>query len=365
MNFVLDIGSSSLRLLAVTNVCKRAKIVAEESLLYDGFLDGEFLSEDKLEGNLNELIMNLSSKIKRSITSVTVGVPNDFCICVCKRIKRSFVTLHKISKTDLLNLYEYNMTFGESESYSVINYSPMQFVLDGDFKTMSPVGKKTSMLIADVSYILAKNSFIDLISEKLKSLKVKDIDFVSTTLAQGSVCETKSGDKKPFILVDCGHITTSVSVFKGEGLALMSSFSMGGGHISSDIMQVLNLGFKEAELIKRKVVLTIDSRKNDQYLVRFKGENIKAPINITNQIVKSRIEMIAKTVDNILSIDDYFKDLDIYITGDGLSNFKGVKNIFKNVTNREIYDFKIPFDSSKDKFQTSKYGLMSLLEVIE
>ena len=49
--------------------------------------------------------------------------------------------------------------YGDSEEYSLLNYSPMQYVLDDDFKTLAPVGKKTSSLILDASYILAKKSF--------------------------------------------------------------------------------------------------------------------------------------------------------------------------------------------------------------
>ena len=47
------------------------------------------------------------------------------------------------------------------------------------------------------------------------------------------------------------------------------------------------------------------------------------------------------------------KDVDIYLTGDGISNFKGVKNIIKDVTGLNVYDYKIPFNNSKDKYQTS------------
>ena len=140
---------------------------------------------------------------------------------------------------------------------------------------------------------------------------------------------------------------------------------MGGGHISADLMQVLGLSFKEAELIKRKVILTIDSNKNEYYEVCFKGNLIKTPINITNQVVKSRIEMIAKVVGNILSINEVFRGIDIYLTGDGLANIKGAKNILKEITGLNVFDFKIPFDNSTEKYQTSKLGLATLANMVK
>ena len=353
MKYILDIGSSTLRLLAVTKFAGKSRIVAEASILYDGFIDGEFLTVDTLGDDLAQLLGKMSSKLRKPITQILVGVPSEFCVCVCKRISRKYVGLHKITEHDLKNLYESNSSFGASEGYLVINYSPMQYLLDDDFKTLTPVGK-----------ILAKKSFIDLMQEKFNSVGVNNVDFVCSALGQAMNCEPVTDNKKPIAVIDVGHITTSVCVYKGEGLALLSSFSMGGGHISSDIMQVLGLNFKGAELIKRKVILTIENTKNDYYEICSKGNLIKAPINMTNQIVKSRIEMIAKVVADILTIDNVFENIDIYLTGDGVTNFKGVKNIFKDITGLNVYEYKIPFNNSKDKYQTSKLGLVSLSDII-
>ena len=364
LKFILDIGSSSLRLIATTRFVGKPRIVAEESILYDGYLDGEFLTEAELEDNFSQLIDKMVAKLRKPISSIIVGVPTDFCVCVCKRINRKFVDARKITNTELEQLLTDNAEFGNSEEYSLLNYSPMQFILDDEMITMSAVGKKTSSLTIDVSYILVKNSFVSTIQQKLNKVGIKTIDFVSTALGQAISCEKQTDDNKPIAIVDVGHISTSVCVHKGEGIALMSSFAIGGGHVSSDIMQVLGLTFKEAELIKRKVILTVQSQRNESYEVCSKGSLIKAPINITNQIVKSRIEVIANIIDEILSIDEVYKDIDIYLTGDGIANFKGVKAILKDITNRNVFDYKIPFNNSKDKFQTSKTGLTAIADVL-
>ncbi len=364
LKYVLDIGSSTLRLMAVARISGQSRIIAEEDILYDGFMDGEFLSVDELDDVLSQLLDRMTSKMRRPIKALVVGVPSEFCICVCKRISRKFVDLHKITQSDILNLYQNNLNFGDSEEYSVINYSPMQFTLDDNHTTMSPVGMKSTTLIMDASFILAKKSFLTLMTEKFNSLGVETVDFISTALGQAMACERVSDTNRPIAVVDIGHITSSVCVYKGEGLALLTSFSMGGGHISSDIMQVLSMGFKEAELIKRKVILTVESEKNEYYEVCTRGNLIKAPINITNQIVRSRIEMIAKIVADILGMDEVFKGIDIYLTGDGIANFKGAKSILKDFTGLNVYEYKIPFDNSKDKFQTAKTGLASLAEIV-
>ena len=200
--------------------------------------------------------------------------------------------------------------------------------------------------------------------EKFKEIKINNVEFVSTALGQAMACEPEKNEKKPIAIIDVGHISTSVCVYKGEGLALLTSFALGGGHISSDLMQVLGLNFKSAELVKRKVILTIESKKNEFYEICHKGNLIKAPINMTNQVVKSRIEIIAKVIKDILTIDEVFEGIDIYLTGDGITNFKGVKNILKDITGLNVYEFRIPFNNSHDKYQTSKIGLALLTDIM-
>lgn len=365
LKFILDIGSSRLSLLAVSNLGKVPHIVAKETVLYDGFMDGEFLSPNEVIENLSTIIENTRQKFRKPVKSIVVGVPSEFCVCVCKRISRQFMSPHKITNQEVVELYSNNASFGDSEEYAVINYSPMQFVLDDNVKTLSPVGKQTTTLVLDASFVLAKRQFIDFMLTQLNQLGVEQVDFVSTALGQALLCSEVNETKTPIAVVDVGHISTSVAVLKGEGLAVLSSFSMGGGHISSDIMQVLGLSYKDAELIKRKAILTIESEKNDYYEVCFKGSLIKAPIYLTNQVVKSRIESIAKIIKDILDIDDVFNGLTIYLTGDGIANFKGAKNVLKDITEHEVKEFKIPFDNSCDKFQTSALGLARLESILK
>lgn len=364
LKYIIDVGSSKIALFACATYAGITKIIAEEDVLYDGYMDGEFLSPEVLETVLSNMLDGMFVKMRKPIRSVTVGVPAEFCKVACKRISRQFISSKKITNSDLLDLFENNKSFGDSEEFSVINYSAMQYVLDDSVKTHNPVGKRTAQLTMDASFVLAKNSFIKTFKTLLTTYGVQDIEFISTALGQAFECGKRLEITKPFAVVDVGHISTSVCVFKGEGIALLSSFTMGGGHISSDIMQVLGMSFKEAELIKRKVILTVESNKNEYYQVCSHGSLIKAPINITNQIVRSRIELIAKAIGRVLEVDDIFTDIDVYITGDGIANFKGVKSVIKGITGFNTYKYQNPLDNSKGKYQTSKTGLASLAKII-
>ena len=74
--------------------------------------------------------------------------------------------------------------------------------------------------------------------------------------------------------------------------------------------------------------------------------------------------MLAKIVGEILSVDQVFNDVDIYLTGDGLSYFKGAKKIIKDITGHEVFEYKNPFDNKQDKYQTSKTSLACLANIV-
>ena len=360
IKYILDVGSSKMCLFACSFLRNNPVIIASSSQLYDGFMDGEFFEPTQITDVVQKLIADMSEKLRTKIKQVYVGVPSEFSICVCKRKVRKYTRVIKLNQDIIEEMFD-DEDLDTGKDYKLISFSPMQYQLDSGFKTIKPEGKRSSQVIMDGSYILVKNSFITKFDKVLHNLGVSEVEYVSSIFGQGLLCQKGEDNLEPVAIVDVGHITSSVAIIKGEGLALLSSFSLGGGHITADIMQLLNKSFKEAELIKRKVALTIKPQKDEKYICNVDGEKVSAHIQITNDIVKSRIENIAQIIDNILDIDESFKDIPIYLTGSGLCLFKGATAILEKATNRKVIEFKAPFDNSSERFQTSPIGLMELV----
>ena len=66
-------------------------------------------------------------------------------------------------------------------------------------------------------------------------------------------------------------------------------------------------------------------------------------------------------VNRVLSVDVSFKDLPIYLTGDGVCNFRGVVNLFEAVCERKVHILKSPLHNGEDKYQTSKIALAEII----
>lgn len=358
--FVLDIGSSKISLLACKVKKGKSAIITSATEAYDGFMDGEFFSTEQVGEVVSNLIKTIANRLNKSVSNLHIGVPSEFSACVCKRVKRNFVPAQRIDEQTIVSLFDGVSDFGHKDEYDVVSFSPLQYELDG-LVSDKLTTKRVSQLVMDCSYILVKKQFVIIMKQVCETYGVKDVDFISTALAQSYFARINDNNKlNPIAIVDIGHITTSVAVSKGEGLLLLGSFSLGGGHITGDLMQVNNLSYADADLIKRKVSLTIQAKKDEKYIIYNGSKQIKALINITNDIVKARLENIASVVNRVLSADA-FKDIPIYLTGDGACNFRGIVNLFEVVCDRKVYVLKSPLHNGEDKYQTSKIGLVSII----
>ena len=361
LTYIFDIGSSKISLLACKVYKGESSIVTSVTQMYDGFMDGEFFSTEQLTDVLYGLLDEMSERVGKRIGAVCVGVPSEFCACICKRVTKNFVPARKIENYQINEMFDGVSDFKGAEDYVVSSFSPLQYDIDGSV-TMSVPSKPISQFSMDCCYILVKKQFADLIKNILVERDIKDVEFISTALAQSQFAIQQMESKlTPIVIVDVGHITTSVAIAKGEGLLMLSSFSLGGGHVTADLMQVNNLSYKHADAIKRKVCLTVQSKKDERYILYDNGKQIKALINIANDIVKARLENIASVVNRILDSNNAFKNLPIYLTGDGVCNFRGIVNLFEVVCDRKVYLLKSKLHNGEDKYQTSKIGLAKII----
>ena len=338
-----------------------SKIITSINRAYDGFMDGEFFSREQTHQVVTSLLDEMHDCVGKPIDSVYVGVPSEFCACVCKRVTKNFVPARKIASDEISTMFDGIDEFANRDEYIISSISPLQFNIDGVIcQTLS--SKNVSQFSMDCCYLLVKKQFTTMFDKIFAEYGVKHVEYVSTALAQGQFAiKQLDTTLNPIVVVDIGHITTSVAVAKGEGLMMVSSFSLGGGHITADLMQVNNLNYQDADTIKRKVCLTVQTKKDERYIVYNNERKIKALINITNDVVKARIENIANVVDRILSSSSLLNGLPIYLTGDGVCNFRGAINVFEAVTNRKVHLLKSKLYNGEDKYQTSKIALAKIV----
>lgn len=333
---VLDFGSSRITALAgVKEVNKGFKLLASSDSEYSGFTNGEFIDSNELKEAIDNAICDIERQLHRNITSVYVGVPAEFCFAYDETLTKIFPKKKKITTKIIDNLFLEDEEKNPYTTHTVINKSPLYYIVNDENKTNSPVDMFATKLQARVSYILVENQFKMLIGGILDAIGVKEYDFLSNSLAESIYLIDEHKRNEGGYLIDCGYITTSVCQVLGDGLKELKSFSMGGGFITADLSKNLDITLDEAEELKRQVVITLKPLGVDYYEL---SNGKKFGVKLVNEIILTRLDKIVSFIKKC--IESFSMEIPEYIelnfTGGGINYIEGVSDYLRKEFDRPI-----------------------------
>ena len=333
---ILDFGSSMITLLVgVEDVNNSFRLLSSIECDYEGFAKGEFVDPNNLQIVIADVLKKAERELQFKVDNLFVGVPAEFCFVYDAMLTKTFAKKTKITSKIVDALFLEDKEENPYQTHTVINKSPLFYIVNDENKTNDPVGLVATKLQARTSYVLVENRFKLMVSGILKSLGVKEFDFLSSTLAEGLHLIDDHKRNEGAILVDCGYTTTSVSLVLGAGLKELKSFSLGGGHITADLAKNLSLDFEIAEELKKDAILTLNPSGTDFYTAE---NGSKFAIKAVNEIILTRVDRIRELI--LKCIDSFEMELPkyipIYITGGGLNYFEGISDYFRRNIDRPV-----------------------------
>lgn len=358
---VLDFGSSKISvMIAESGINNTFNIRGTGEIEYAGFYNGSFVEPEKLYEVIASCILKAETNSGLKIEKLHIGVPAEFTFVECKNSSVAFNKKVKIGDEEVADLFSLASRDVKHDNSTIISRSPIYFLLDDSRKVIDPKGEVSTRLSGLVSFVLADNKFIELIDGIVQNMGLKEVEYVSSSLAESMYLLDPQVRDSGAILIDVGYLTSFVAHIKGDGLISLSQFSVGGGHISADLCQVLQISFKEAENLKRKVVLSLAATDSDFYEVNVNGDITPVSAKLTNEIVSSRLDMIVDLINRCLAKMKGNNYLPIFITGGGVCLLKGGKDyISKGIgENVEVLSSKVP-QLSKPTY-SSVLGLLDL-----
>ena len=336
---VLEIGSSKISCIVGTrNSSDTFDISAYSTVEYAGFMEGSFLEPEALPKAIAQAITDAEISAQKYITHLYIGVPAEFSVVEVKSARKVFARPKKVTVFDVDEMFEEAEGLKKSSTHLVIGRSPVFFELSDKRKVVDPIGEITSSLNATLSFVLGEQGFISEIGRIMKTLSVPNVEFVSETLAECMFVVDPAKRDESAVLVDCGFITTSVSMVMGDGIVALSSFSLGGGHLSGDLYKCLELPYNVCESLKRKAVISIAPEADDYYEVSVDGQTHKISAQMANEILIDRIVQIADVITKCIAASNitFPEDKPILLTGGGLGLMRGVRDQLGKRLNRRI-----------------------------
>ena len=242
---VMDLGTSKISvLIGSRGINNTLKIVASSAKEYAGYYNGEFVEPEKLSEDIGKAIAEAESNCGSKLKKIFVGVPADFSTCITKQFMQNFSDKLKIEQADVLDIYQQANELKDNENYVLISCSPISFTLDDGRQVLNPINEKTSRISGELSYIYAEKDFISKINIALRRYGVSSVEYLSAPLSTNTYLLSPSKRQTPSIVIDCGYLSTSVSIIKGNGILSLNSFSVGGGQIVSDLSECLKISYK-------------------------------------------------------------------------------------------------------------------------
>ncbi|MFI3229226.1 MAG: hypothetical protein R3Y23_03595 [Bacillota bacterium] len=332
----LCVNSESVTLIVQDNKYDNS-FVYKSSVAYEGFVDGVFVSKESLFSAVRSLVEECRALAFCDPKSILVGVPGAFTTAVTKFVSTDLDTVRKVTDTDIDALYDIGNTYADSAEYITITAAPIYFTADKHNNTINPYIITSDKLTCLMSYVLCERKFIEIFKELSPIIDV-EFEFHSTTMAQANYIVKPDLRDEGVILVDVGYTSSTVSYVKGDGIVHQMSFDLGGGTIAADLYLKQNIYFPHARALVNKVNLNLSPTEADEYFVDAGGKVINYKISEINEFVGNRVQNIADNIKRAIELsgDKVDKNSMILLTGSGISNMAGAKDIIEKTCQRYV-----------------------------
>lgn len=349
---VVEIGSSKLScVVAQKGVNGIFNIKARSQVEYAGFLEGDFIEHSLLEDAVRTLFADIQSVYKKKIQKIYVGVPSEFSKVITAKEQISFKFKRCVRKSDLDMLSAEASKDVTDDEMEILSINPIFFELDDSRKTNQPVGLKASKILAELSIILAQKSFIQTFNKIFTRIGIEQVEYLSEALCEAMLIIEKEERERTCIVIDVGARSTSIAFVKGDGLSSLTSFSMGGSYITSDLAEACEITYNDARNLKKQIVLSLRGGDNDFYeLATLGGRVVKIPLSFANEVVMYRLKVIAETFNECIRLfaKEHVPYYPIYLCGAGVSKIRGGKDFFAKCIGRNV-SYGLPPIPAMDK----------------
>ncbi len=365
----IEFGTSKIiTLIAESGSFTRCEIVGSGTVPYAGYSNGEWNDREGLLPAIEAAVNAAETEARRRISEIYVGVPSEY-IHVTTAIGEAEITAPdgRVTEDEIVRVMDDaadQLDLGAAGG-NVLHRSPAWFSVDGGRHTMSPIGAKGKKLQALVSFIQADPYFIEDIRGCLAELGLQVSAFLAPTLGMAILLMSFDERDKTPVLVDVGYLNTEVSVVEGDAVTFHAVLPIGGGDITAELAQALEITMDEAEAIKRDYIFTPDEfdAQSDPEVRLEDGSVVTFPRSFVTQTVESVTdELVDDILETFRYADEYIAARSqVYITGGGLVNMRGSKEYLAEKLKRPVRIPVVKAARLNNPRFSSSLGLMDLV----
>lgn len=256
---VLDIGSKKISVMIGNKTPKGVfNVKGFGSCYYSGFSGGKWFNVQDLKSAVGKALHVAEAESGVKAKKLYIGVPSEFIAIVVKEVVLARGRAQRITDADVTELFEQGDTYKNHSRYTTIGNFAIYYTLDDKTRRfVEPRGIEAYKITGLVSYVLCERSFTSLFENIAKDLRLKEVEYVSSIWAEGMSLLSEDKRYRRQLIADVGYITSSVAVVQGDGLVSLTSFSLGGGHVASDIAMMFEVPFPRRKKSRTKSIFPL------------------------------------------------------------------------------------------------------------
>lgn len=328
----IEFGTSKIvTIIAQNGGIDRLEFLGTGTVPYDGFQDGDWNTPGQMIQRVRDSIAAAELEANQKIREIYVGVPGAY-IHVCSAEAEIELNEEGVTEEDL-NLVQdaaaEQLRIAEMGGL-VLHRSPAWFQVDDGKKTVEPSGHGKT-LRACTSFVVADPQFIDDVKEILGALDVTILGFLSPTLGESLLLLSIDDRDRVSMLIDCGYLSTEVSIVYGEAIVYHAMLPMGGGQITADLAHELRIPMRAAEQIKRSYVFNPDEFDENAFAeaIDARGRRLTFPREVVSQCIERSMNELCDMIDMTIRNDatEYLgARSQIFLTGGGIGLMRGARD---------------------------------------
>ena len=341
----LDIGNSKI-------ACMIAQGAQNNNVQIKVLGFGQHVSMGFTQGKVTNLL-KLSNAIASSVESAEkmAGFPIKHLNCNINGGNPKTILTRKsipiksnnISNEDLNKVLKHDREFNLS-NFTLLNRNVVRFLTDDNFEVENPIGLKSNNLSVEMNNILVDKDVISNISKTIELCHLSVNNYYITPEVSGISTMIREERENSAIVIDIGAHITSIGVYLRSKLIYSDSISLGGIHITSDIVKGLGTESNEAEKIKILNGSVEISDLDDYSLLNIKiisenGELIshEIPRSMLIAIIRPRVEEILEIIHaRLKKIDPQIDKISRVILTGGTSKLIGISTVAKKIFNCNV-----------------------------
>ncbi len=208
-----------------------------------------------------------------------------------------------ITENDVRKVKDNIRSMCNTPGETVIQAIPFDFTVDSFAGVENPIGMSGDQLELTAMVVSVRETHL---ANIIKAIENAGIEIEDDGIALSGYCAalaTLSEEMKELgaIIIDIGHDSTSVTVYRNKSVALYKSIKIGGYRITSDISQVFGITLGEAERLKiSKGTAWSDLIAEDEELSVSSiasSEQITISLKDLTGVIEARLEDIFKKLD--------------------------------------------------------------------